>query len=452
MRRLAVASLAVALCSVVSALTPIRASAAATFVVTGSMASARAEHPATLLPGGKVLVAGGLVSNPGGSSIVDSAELYDPATGLFAETGSMTTARQAHIAILLLNGKVLLAGGADSAGFSVASAELYDPATGAFTATGSMGAARFDHTAALLPGGKVLIVGGTAPDGRTARAQLSDPGTGTLTPTGATTIVRAAHTASLLQNGNGNANGKVLSAGGSGFNAVNTELYDPATGTFGDTGAMAKNRNGHTATLLNNGKVLVVGGLSPGHPTSLEASAELYDPATGTFSNTGSMSIPREEHTATLLPGSGKVLIAGGDSVDSSGESVAASSAELYDPDTNTFAPTGSMVFGREGHTATFLTSNGKVLVTGGFDTAGNTASSAELYDPGTSGTPTCSFTIAPTSHVFGPAGGSDSVAVTAPAGCAWASATNDPGVVTVTSGASGGGPGSVGYTVSANS
>src|SRR5262249_42034883 len=153
-----------------------------------------------------------------------------------------------------------------------------------------------------------------------------------------TTIARDRHTATLLPSG------KVLIAGGSGFNAVNTELYDPATGTFGDTGTMAKNRNGHTATLLNNGKVLVAGGLSPGHPTTLEASADLYAPATGTFSAAGFMNVAREEHTATLLQ-SGKVLVAGGDTVES-GEQVAASSAELYAPDTNTFALTASMVFG----------------------------------------------------------------------------------------------------------
>jgi len=412
------------------------------------MATARAQHTATLLlPSGKVLVAGGLVSDPaGGFSNVGSAELYDPATGLFVETGSMTTGRRLHTATLLLDGKVLLAGGVSPAGDLVTSAELYDPTTGTFAATGSMVAARLDHTATLLqPSGKVLIVGGNLPDGTTASAELYDPATGTFTKTGDTIIARDGHTATLLQSG------KVLIAGGSGFNAVNTELYDPATGTFGDTGAMVKNRNGHTATLLASGKVLVAGGLSPGHPTTLEASAELYDPATGTFSDTGSMTIFRDDHTATLLQ-SGKVLVAGGVTVDSSGESVAASSADLFDPDTNTFAATGSMVFGREGQTATLLLPpSGKVLVAGGFDTAGNAVSSAELYDPGTSGTPTCSFAIAPTSQAFGPVGGSDSVTVTAPAGCAWTAASNDLGVVTVTSGASGAGPGAVGYTVSAN-
>jgi hypothetical protein len=411
------------------------------------MAIARVQHTATLLlPSGKVLVAGGLVIDAaGGVSNVETAELYEPATGFFVETGSMTTARRLHTATLLPDGKVLLAGGASPAGDRVASAELYDPTTGAFTATGSMVAARFDHTATLLPGpgGKVLIVGGNLPDGSTASAELYDPGTGTFTATGPTIIARDRHTATLLQNG------KVLIAGGSGFNAVNTELYDPATGTFGDTGAMAKNRNGHTATLLASGKVLVAGGISPGHPSTFEASAELYDPPTGTFTDTGSMTIFRDDHTATLLK-SGKVLVAGGDTVES-GDSVAASSAELFDPDTNTFAATGSMIFGREGQTATPLTS-GKVLVAGGSDAAGNATSSAELYDPGTSGTPTCTFAIAPTNQGFGPAGGSDSVAVTAPAGCAWTAASNDPGVVTVTSGASGAGPGSVGYTVSASS
>jgi hypothetical protein len=448
MRRFARSLLAVALCSVVLALTPIRASAAATFAATGSMATARAQHTATLLlPGGRVLVAGGGVSDPaGGVSETESAELYDPATGLFVATGSMTIARRLHTATLLSDGKVLLAGGVSPPGVSVASAELYDPTTGAFTATGSMVAARFDHTATLLLDGTVLIVGGNAPDGTTASAELYDPGTGTFTATGPTIIARDGHTATRLTNG------KVLIAGGSGFNPVNTEMYDPAKGGFRDAGAMHKNRNFHTATLLlPSGKVLVAGGLSPGHPTSLEASAEVYDPATDAFTAVGPMNVAREEHAATLLP-DGKVLVTGGNTVEF-GEQVAAGSAELYDPDTNTFALTALMTARRLDHTATMLLQSGQVLVAGGADGLGNTTSSAELFYP--TGPPTCSFAITPTSQTFGPGGGGDRVNVTTDYGCTWTAVSNDTGVVTVVAvmpGASNGGPGSVGYSVSANS
>src|SRR5436190_15228729 len=129
------------------------------FVITGSLATARNGHTATLLPNGKVLVAGGR----NGNSILASAELYDPASGTWSATGSFATARFFHTATLLPNGKVLVAGGAIVSFPSVvvsASAELYDPASGMWTATGSLNTARYQHTATLLPNGKVLVAAG----------------------------------------------------------------------------------------------------------------------------------------------------------------------------------------------------------------------------------------------------------------------------------------------------
>ena len=126
--------------------------------------------------------------------------------------------------------------------------------------------------------------------------------------------------------------------------------------TFNTTGSMSVARSRHTATLLNNGKVLVAGG---GGGSSCFASAELYDPATGTWSTTGSMNVARSGHTATLL-NNGKVLVAGG-----TGGSLPFASAELYDPATGTWSTTGSMNVSRGHHTATLL-NNGKVLVAGG--------------------------------------------------------------------------------------
>jgi hypothetical protein len=154
---------------------------------------------------------------------------------------------------------------------------------------------------------------------------------------------------------------------------------------------MAGIRYFHTATLLADGRVLVLGGrtvgTSPdGPPEDDVASAEVYDPATGKFIPTGSMSRPREGHTATLLP-DGLVLVAGGDTVQQVSTSTngdTSSSAELYDPSTGNFSPTGSMISGRTNHTATLLT-NGRVLVAGGL-TSGNArpVDTAELYDPAT--------------------------------------------------------------------
>ena len=145
-------------------------------------------------------------------------------------------------------------------------------------------------------------------------------------------------------------------------------------GAFTPTGSMTVARWGHSATLLDNGKVLIAGG---GHDVAFGlASAELYDPATETFASTGSMTLGRDGHTATLL-GNGKVLIAGG-SGDEAG--YASTSAELYDPDTDTFAATGSMSDGRCMHTATPL-SDGRVLVAGGRNSAGEAIASAEIYE-----------------------------------------------------------------------
>jgi Galactose oxidase, central domain/Kelch motif len=283
-------------------------------------------HTATLLPNGKVLLAGGFVNSVwdyGGSTSSNGASLYDSATGEFSGTGNLTTARGGHTATLLMNGKVLLAGGADQdpGGTGSASAELYDPSTGVFTQTGSMAAARFRHTATLLQNGKVLITGGTSLDSSnpTATAEVYDPATGTFTVTGGMTTAREEHTATLL------ADGKVLIVGGAGSVTGSSELhptatvevYDPSTGLFSTTGSMTAARSLHTATLLPSGKVLVAGG---GDDNS---SAELYDPATGSFSITGGMEIGRSGHTATLLP-NGSVLVAGG------GIFAGLASAELY--------------------------------------------------------------------------------------------------------------------------
>jgi hypothetical protein len=188
------------------------------------------------------------------------------------------------------------------------------------------------------------------------------------------------HTATLL------ADGRVLVVGGDDGTEgglASAELYDPTTGTFRLTGSMETPRQNHTATLLSDGRVLVVGGdafhtygLPLGH--KLLDSAELYDPKTGAFRSTGSTS-GAENCTATLLS-NGRVLFAGGDD-----GSASLSSAQLYDPTTGTFNSIGSMTTGREGHTATLL-SDGRVLLAGG-QSGGNTNSgtpfaAAELYQP----------------------------------------------------------------------
>jgi TATA-box binding protein (TBP) (component of TFIID and TFIIIB) len=183
---------------------------------------------------------------------------------------------------------------------------------------------------------------------------------------------RAAHTATLLNDG------RVLIVGGmkyGGGSIAEAEIFDSSTMTFSMTGKLAAARAGHTATLLPNGKVLVAGGYNGGY---LQTS-EIYDPKTGQFEPGPQLTLPRSEHTATILP-DGTVLLVGG-----VGTGWAfLSEAEIFDPKTGKFTATGSMAVPRESHTATLL-QNGKVLITGGHKdrrAAITIYSSTELYDP----------------------------------------------------------------------
>jgi len=273
--------------------------ATGTWSATGSMASTRYQHTATLLPNGKVLVTGGYSS----SGLLATAEVYDPATGTWSATGSMAAGRYQHTAVLLPNGKVLVVGGYRSSG-ALATAEVYDPATGTWSATGSMASARYYHAAVLLPNGKVLVVGGYRSSSTLATAEVYDPATGTWSATGSLASARYLHTATLLSNG------KVLVTGGyrSSSALATAEVYDPATGTWSATGTMNSPRSSQSATLLANGTVLVAGGASY---YSGQTTAEVYDPSTSTWSIAVTMTVPRSLHTATLLS-NGDVLIAGG--------------------------------------------------------------------------------------------------------------------------------------------
>ncbi len=296
-----------------------------TFKATGPMHAARGNHTATLLSDGRVLIAGG---SPGESGHASPAELYDPASGTFSVTGTPGSVRSGAMAVLLHDGRVLIAGGflGGTPPGPMASAELYDPATGKFSPTGSMSVARMHATATLLPDGRLLVAGGENPPGTPyASAELYDPATGKFSPTGSMSTGRSLLISALLPDG------RVLVAGGWNFDATNTsaclasaELYDPKTGTFTAAGAMPIPRSGSVATTLADGRVLIFGGYDG---TSFLASAELYDPKAATFAETGSMSTIQRQATATLLT-NGEVLIAGGFDPDQK----ALATAELFEP------------------------------------------------------------------------------------------------------------------------
>jgi hypothetical protein len=289
-----------------------------------------AEGTATLLPSGDVMVAGGY----DGSTQTSETELYSATAGSWTQTGSMNYPREAQTASLLRNGKVLVAGGANSEIFhdfdALTSAEIYDPVSNTWTVTGAMNVRRLAHAATTLNDGRVLVSGGAlefySPGPVTNACEIYDPATGAWTLTGFMMTNRSFHSATLLPNG------KVLVAGGTDDNSSfsSAEVFDPTMGTWTATSnSMAYGRFGHSATLLPNGKVLVIGGYNAAENTTL-GSGELYDPATSTWTLIENvMSDTRYHHTTTLLP-DGQLLIAGGLSFVSNGVLWLAE-AELYD-------------------------------------------------------------------------------------------------------------------------
>lgn len=324
-------------------------------------------------------------SNQASPSASPSADIGVPRPPAWIVAASMPQARYLHSATLLADGTVLVAGGTTDGRNGLASAELYDPRTGSWTATGTMVSSREAQTATLLANGKVLVAGGYRDFEALASAELYDPATRSWTATGSMNAARGYHTATLLPDG------KVLVAGGRSNNSSTggpsstAELYDPASGSWRTTGSLLKAHMYHTATLLRDGLVLVAGTNFKGYGLDPSANAELYDPATGFWKATDPMVTAGDFETATLLP-NGQVLVAGGTKDTAAGccgfTGHTVATAQLFDPNGGSWAKVSDVLGEREYHTATLL-ADGRVLVTGGSLTSGLSFNSSVLYDPG---------------------------------------------------------------------
>jgi uncharacterized protein YjbI with pentapeptide repeats len=338
---------------------------------TGSMNTARHNQIVLTLPNGKVLVTGG-ASDPNSTVPLASAELYDPVAGTFTTINPMNAARVDHTMTLLLDGTVLVAGGFNTNG-ALSSAEIFNPANNTFTLlSAAMTSIRSEHFATLLPTGKVLITGGNNNTTSLSSAEIYDPVAQTFTAVAAPmTTARQLHHADLLPNGT------VLINGGLDVNnnaLASAEIYVPEAGTFTLTpGSMTTARGNHASALLYNGQVLVAGGLTgPGTALVLTATAELYNPATGLFTPTDSMSVPRGHYTANALD-DGTVFIP------SSATLPAGTNADIYNPQTGSFSVTPNFTMVQAGFRDAVLP-NGNVVLTSGVNSSNAAVPNSEVY------------------------------------------------------------------------
>jgi uncharacterized protein YjbI with pentapeptide repeats len=347
------------------------------FCETGNMITARRNHMVIALPNGKILVTGG-AANANGTGSLNSAELYDPVAHTFSSTvNTMSTPRVDHTVTLLLNGEVLVTGGYTDTTTAQSSADLYFWANNVFNPVAAqMTTSRAEHAATLLANGKVLITGGNDNTGTSlASAEIYDPVANTFTASShPMNSARQAHHADLLPNG------KVLISGGLDTNnnsLASAEIYDPVADTFTLTGPMTTARGNHSSALLYTGQILVAGGLTgPGTGLVLTATAELYNPATGTFTPTVNMSIARG-HYAGIVLGDGTDFISGGATLP------AGINADIYNPATQTFSVSGNFTAAQAGMREA-VAPDGTALLASGVNNAvpAITVPNSELFYP----------------------------------------------------------------------
>ncbi|HEX2712380.1 MAG TPA: kelch repeat-containing protein, partial [Candidatus Acidoferrales bacterium] len=318
------------------------------------MAQPRGFYSATLLENGRILVAGGFVQAP--DRELFGAELYDPRSNTWEPTGNLVTGRAGHAAVLLDDGKVLVAGGQafdpQARAFFLDSAEVYDPAIGRWTITGSMAVPRTEPILTSLEDGKVFTSGAIRARGPFAvSAEIYDPATGQWTRIADMGTPRNDHAQILLDDG------RVLVAGGfagpmpGDVYHTSAEIYDPNSDTWAPTGSMTMARADAEGVVLRDGRVLVTGGNTVLRPPTRTDTAEIYDLDTGTWTRTsGVMSDPKVDHASTMLK-DGRVFVVGG--IRSRDHPVA--SSDIYDPESDRWTPTASMLKARGGFSAVAL-------------------------------------------------------------------------------------------------
>ena len=335
----------------------------------GTLTTGRSDHASVRLPDGRVLVAGGT----DGTTVLKSAEVFDPSSEKWVSATDMKTARRGHTMTLLQDNKVLVTGGFDGKA-ALATAEIYDPSSNTWTATlGPMALSHRFHTATLLPDGKVLVAGGVAGPLLTADPKATEiytPSTGLFTAGPALPEARQGHTATLMKDN------KVLFIGNSGDNSAAGKVLTyisatPASSTWSSTSAAGNVRYNHTATVLDTtqSKVLVIGGgVTPN-------SAEIYDIDANTWTATTAMSTARSLHTSTKLL-DGRILVVGGYDGKQSLTSI-----EIYDPSSSAWTTYAKVLnTARAMHTSTLM-SNGDVLIVGSyFQTSGTIYKTTEIW------------------------------------------------------------------------
>jgi hypothetical protein len=341
------------------------------WVPAGAMAQSRAVHTLTRLLDGRVLVAGGAQSV---SIVLSTAELWDPSTTTWSSAAPMAEPRYEHTATLMPGGSVLVAAGSD-ASFDLlnVNAELYDAVTDTWSSAGTCMASHADGAAVLLPDGSVVVAGGDL-DPLAPVVDRYDPTTNSwsaVTPPPPGYILSISGI--MLDNGLALFTG-VGSAGAPGPTPAG--LYDYVNNSWSLTPLMTSIRSDAAIAALPNGHVLVVGGGDP------LGSAEVYDLATNTWTAVAPMAVPRHLHTAATLP-DGRVIVVGG----RQGDFMYTATTEIYDEASDSWAPGPTMSIDRTAHDMVNL-GGGQLLVAGGTSNTIPLATTELLKDGRANGTP----------------------------------------------------------------